>query len=110
MKNLPTSNTLLVFILSIAVGHINAGGRQCVTPLAQPQGSIPAAGRDSHHSATVADPLCAFMKDSVRPNGLAVAGNCIWQPSGACDSCLEVSLFLISKADLRKVMSFFPEV
>lgn len=78
MMNLPTSNTLLVFILSIAVGHMNAGGRQCVTPLAQTQGSISAAGRESYHSATVANPLYAFLKDSVRPNGLAVAGNSIF--------------------------------
>jgi len=89
--NLPTSNTLLVFILSIAVGHMNAGGGQCVTSLAQPQVRVPAAGRESHHSATVVDLLCPFLKDSVRPNGLAVAGNCIWPPSGACDSSLEVS-------------------
>jgi len=108
--NLPTSNTLLVFILSIALGHMNAGGRQCVAALAQPQGSVPAAGREIHHSATVADPLCAFLKGSVRPNGLAVAGNSIWPPSGVCDISLEVSLFLISKADLQKVMSFIPEV
>jgi hypothetical protein len=54
--------------------------------------------------------LVPLLKDSVRPNGLAVAGNCILLPSGACDSNLEVSLFLISEADLPTIMSFFPEV
>jgi hypothetical protein len=41
---------------------------------------------------------------------MAVAGNCFLSPSGACDSSLEVSLVLISKDDLHKIMSFFPEV
>jgi hypothetical protein len=51
--------------------------------------------------------LVPLLKDSLRPNGLAVAGNCILPPSGACDSSLEVNLFLISKADLHKIMSSF---
>jgi hypothetical protein len=52
--NLSTSNTLLAFILHTAVARVNALVRLCVTPVAQPHGSVPAAGGERHCLATAA--------------------------------------------------------
>jgi hypothetical protein len=56
--NISTSNTLLVFILGTAVARVSALGRQCVTPVAQTQESVRAAGLKNHCSATVAVAEC----------------------------------------------------
>jgi len=52
--NLSTSHTLLAFILDTAVARVNALVRLCVTPVAQPHGSVPAVGGERHCLATVA--------------------------------------------------------
>lgn len=51
--SLSTSNTLLAFILDTAVFRVNALVRLCISPVAQPHGSVPAAGSERHCLATV---------------------------------------------------------
>ena len=48
---LSTSDSLLAFILGVAVALVNIIRRMCVAPVAQPQGGVPASGVDSHRSA-----------------------------------------------------------
>jgi hypothetical protein len=70
-----TSITLLVFDFGTDVAGVNALVRLYVIPQAQPQGSVPAAGRKTHcpSRVAVAKPLASHLKVSVRPKGLAVA-------------------------------------
>jgi len=82
--NISTSNTLLAFVSGTTVARGEASQNAICHPMAQPHGTFPPDGLQSHCWAALAvvQPTVSDLNIFVTSNGPAVTGNCILPLTG----------------------------